>query len=569
MSLYRRLFIIFLTIAMLPTILFTLFTYNRYTYFLNTQNEELTTNISKKAATEANLSLQNLSKLQSAFNFDTENQQSIIEELKKYKVESSYTNLDVWESNEKIKYLCQIELNTYSFVNGIFIFTPSGEVLGYGNGIEVSPTYSPYSDEWYQATLQSNGNFYTDGNTKKDFLLGADSSISFSSCIYDLPSDDLLGILFIDCSADFFDLSHVNTIPDSTYMTIKKNDCLLYETGTPIESSSSILQHTTSLDADNMVLTIFFDLSNLTSEFQVTKYLLFFMTLFCLVLVIVLSLILSRDITTPIHLLSQKMSSKDHSDLIGYESYLARKDEIGVLYNEYQRMIEELDHYIKEELQNKLITLNSQMRSLEAQINAHFLYNTLEGISSLGAIEGISDISIMAEALSDMFRYSIKTQSELVPLNEELTHVKNYIAIQQILFDYGFEFTIELEESLLHLKVLKLILQPIVENALYHGLLSCNCGSQITLSGFINNNCLYLVVSDDGTGITKEKLAALQESLEEPLTYTELGYQNKNSIGVKNIHSRICLYYGTGFGIQIKSELNKGSTFTIAVPVIN
>ena len=87
-----------------------------------------------------------------------------------------------------------------------------------------------------------------------------------------------------------------------------------------------------------------------------------------------------------------------------------RSDEIGILYNEYENMIEELDHYIKNELQNKLLTLNSQMRSLEAQINAHFLYNTLEAISSLAAIEGVKDISTMAESLSSMFRYSIKTK---------------------------------------------------------------------------------------------------------------------------------------------------------------
>jgi len=105
-------------------------------------------------------------------------------------------------------------------------------------------------------------------------------------------------------------------------------------------------------------------------------------------------------------------------------------DEIGILYHEFNKMMKDIDTHIRESYQNKILTLDSQMKALEAQINSHFLYNTLESINSIAEIEEVESIVVMTKSLGDMFRYSIKTDSERVTVSEELQHVENYMAIQ-------------------------------------------------------------------------------------------------------------------------------------------
>ena len=227
-----------------------------------------------------------------------------------------------------------------------------------------------------------------------------------------------------------------------------------------------------------------------------------------------------------------------------------------------------LDVYKRQEYENKLILMDTQMKALESQINAHFLYNTLEAINSLAEIEGEKEISTMALALGDMFRYSIKTKGAVVILEKELCHVENFVAIQQIRFDNAFIFNMDVPQELLSSHILKLTLQPLVENALYHGLLNCSMGSTITLSARKAGGKLYFSVTDDGVGISGEAMEQLRKSLMKKSSFTEPNGDGNGSIGLKNINSRIQLYYGEQYGVNIVSETGKGTTVTICVPEI-
>lgn len=283
---------------------------------------------------------------------------------------------------------------------------------------------------------------------------------------------------------------------------------------------------------------------------------------------IVLSYFLARYLTQPITALSHIMAHSREKHRIMESPYLNRTDEIGTLYNQYRTMLEENNHYIKSEYENKMILMDTQMKALESQINAHFLYNTLEAINSLAEIEGSEDISTMALALGDMFRYSIKTKGALVPLKKELAHVQNFVAIQQIRFDNAFCFQMDVPEEMLSCKILKLILQPLVENALYHGLLHCNAGSTICLTAKKEAGILCFQVRDDGVGMELEVLERLQKILEEKPRFRKLNQRDNGSIGLKNINSRIRLYYGDGYGLTIISEPGNGTTVQIRVPEV-
>jgi two-component system sensor histidine kinase YesM len=263
------------------------------------------------------------------------------------------------------------------------------------------------------------------------------------------------------------------------------------------------------------------------------------------------------------------MANQNGSHLTITEKFSNRNDEIGILYNEYNVMVEELNASIKKDYQDKLITMDAQMRSLEAQINSHFLFNTLESINSLAELDDNERISTMVMALGNMFRYSIKTQSELVTIEEEIQHVQDYISIQQIRFDQRFTFQLFIPPDLYQLRVLKLILQPLVENALYHGLNYCSSGDTITLDGYLDHSFLHLCVTDNGIGMTAEELTLLQKKLQEESSFTELGHRTRQSIGLKNIHTRIELYYGKGYGITIKSAPHSGTAIDLLLPLLN
>lgn len=175
----------------------------------------------------------------------------------------------------------------------------------------------------------------------------------------------------------------------------------------------------------------------------------------------------------------------------------------------------------------------------------------------------------MSLALGNMFRYAIKTESELVTLEQELQHVRDYVAIQSIRFDYHFHLHVDISPDLRSQKVLKLILQPLVENSLRHGLQYCTCGSEIYLHAFLLDGNLHILVSDDGIGILPDQLSLLRQQLNEEATFTELGHRNKQSIGLKNIQSRIELYYGKCYGLTVNSIYEQGTQIEIVVPVLS
>lgn len=573
MKLKYRLFIIFFLISNIPLVIISYFSYNRYTSLLKAQLNQVSQNLLEHAVDTANNTIDDINHITEIFTFYSESYDSIVANLKKYTGDEVYTTYDIFQSNKNIKFICQNLIYSSDYINGIFIFTPSGETLGYGYGdsIDILPGYNPREDEWYQKTIAAEGKIYVDGTTEKDYMINASPSITFSRALYDVYSHGFLGVLIVDCSPDLFNLESVNTMPENVMLSVEgPYNQILYTNATDLPTNFA--NHSTVVMKENLkleplTLSAAINYDALYQEFGASRLVLIAFAIICAVIFLIISIVLSYYVTNPIAFLSNRMSKYKSNDYIKNSKYLERTDEIGILFNEYNSMLHELDSYIKKEYQNKLITLDSQMKSLEAQINSHFLYNTLESINSLAEIEGIETISTMSMALGSMFRYSIKTKSELVTIADEINHVKDYLSIQQIRFSNRFHVDISIPQTLYNTKVLKLILQPIVENAFYHGLNYCTTGNYIQLSAKVVDHLLYIMVSDNGKGMSKEQLHTLKEHLKKPAKFMELGHRNKQSIGLKNIHSRIELYYGQTYGLSIQSKEGQGTVVTIKIPI--
>lgn len=575
MKLKYRFFLIFSALAVVPLFLFSYIAYNHYINLSNSQITETSSKIMEQAVKETDSVFGSMQHILELVQYTSPNEETILQELGKFAdPNSEHSDQDIYEANKKMKYIFQNFVFSTENINGIFIFTPSKVVLGqgYGNGVDVRSDYDPAGEDWYEKTLELEGKIYVDGVKERDYLLNDTPSISFSMCVYDVYSRDFLGVLYINCSQEIFSLDTVNVLPEATEFVIKRENEILYKSN-PFdwENSSETNKESHKIEynqeiAGGVTLTAVFDKAGLAADFRVTLSLMLFALVVFLILFIVLAYFLARYLTEPITVLSHIMAHPREKNRAVESPYMNRTDEIGTLYNQYQTMLEENNHYIKSEYENKMILMDTQMKALESQINAHFLYNTLEAINSLAEIEGAEDISVMALALGDMFRYSIKTKGALVTLEKELAHVKNFVAIQQIRFDNGFRFEMDVPEELYSCRILKLILQPLVENALYHGLLHCNAGSSIYLSARKENKIIYFTVKDDGVGMASETLEQLQKLLEEKPKFGELSQHANESIGLKNINARIRLYYGEDYGLSVKSEQGCGTTVQIKIP---
>ena len=589
-----KLIFVFLTFSIVPILIVTLSSYNAYKSLVAKQVSLVSNNMIESTVERIDHIFKNINRITLSFQqLSTKpGELTTAEELKKLINNPIANPYDFYSARNNMLFFFNNLVLGNEYLNGIYLFLPDGRSITYGINTDLVVGYNPLQDEWYQRTLDKEGGLYISETNTKSFILNAEPSITFSRALYDANTRQFLGVLMLDCGLDIFKGIDKGIVPDITNMyLVNQKGTVLYDNlqqsiGQPLpdtlyqysslapgetheETKGGILHVTRPFPDNDWRIVASINLSKLNEQFGVSERLLLYIALTCTLIFVSLSIILSNLITKPIVELSKSMRKNKYMHLVTTKKYLERKDEIGVLYTEYNKMIQDIDSYIKESYQNKLITLDSQMRSLEAQINSHFLYNTLESINSIAEIEEVESIAVMTKALGDMFRYSIKTESELVPIQEELAHVVNYLTIQSIRYEDKIDFKFQVPDHLLTVKVLKLVLQPIIENAINHGLEGAIERLFITINVSEREHELLLEVTDNGIGISKEQQNKLKFLLSEPPTFGEIGRRDKRSIGLKNVHSRISLYYGNKYGLSLESEKYAGTKVTIIVPKTN
>lgn len=278
---------------------------------------------------------------------------------------------------------------------------------------------------------------------------------------------------------------------------------------------------------------------------------------FDLILAYILSLILSNSI--------RKLCNQIDSFEIGSDKYIHINTkfvskELQQLVNSYNKLNTRLVDSINQNYTIKLNEKQLKLQMLRSQINPHFLYNTLNSISSLANIHNIPEIKIIATSMSDLLRYNLKGNS-VVKLKEELEQVQRYIAIQQIRFPNKFEFEYSISQNILEMYTPIFILQPIIENAILHGLDEIHTGGYISLTAYTDANIIHILVCDKGKGIEEHKL----EELRSQLNKGSFILDNK-AIGIFNVNQRIKSYYGNDFGLSIESAVNEGTIIDISLP---
>lgn len=270
----------------------------------------------------------------------------------------------------------------------------------------------------------------------------------------------------------------------------------------------------------------------------------------------------TRSFAKRVSRLIEKIKIAETGDLTINEE-IKGSDEIAILDKQFNQMLLKLDRLIKKNYVQQLENKESQVRNLQLQINPHFLYNTLETISSIAAVNGVFLICDLCEKLGENFRYSLgRNYGEFVTVEQELSHTKNYIYIQKTRFGNKFEAYYNVEPGLEKNLVLRFILQPIVENAIVHGLSVVAQTGTLEISIYQEDDFLMIKITDDGIGMSKEMVEEIRDHIETRGDEE----RKKQSIGIQNVNQRIKLTYGEEYGITIESGENKGSIFTICLP---
>ena len=277
----------------------------------------------------------------------------------------------------------------------------------------------------------------------------------------------------------------------------------------------------------------------------------------CLLLALSAATALSNIIVKPLINLSQKMNEiKDENlDIV---CSVESDDEIGKLAAGFNIMVTRIKNLLSKSVEEQKKLRKYELALIQAQIKPHFLYNSLELIYTLCGMSGAKEAQAAVKSLADFYRIALSKGQEVISLEDEIKNVNDYLSIQRYRYCDVFDYTINIQDQIKKSRILKLTLQPLVENAIYHGLKTKGSFGKLSIEGYVNGQNADIVIQDDGAGMSREKI--------EEIFTNDKSTDNMKSFGLRSVDERIKLFFGEAYGLTIESEPGKGTTVTVTIP---
>lgn len=294
-------------------------------------------------------------------------------------------------------------------------------------------------------------------------------------------------------------------------------------------------------------------ISDLNGRLVALRQVMYVVLAACMMAAFLLALWLSGNITNPIRKFI-KMMTYAQSGNFDVQIQYQRKDEFTFLFSQYNVMMRKIKGLIDELYVSEVRKKEAELKALQAQINPHFLYNTLDSINWIALRHKVPDISHMVTSLSDFFRYSLSKGQDIIPIGDELRQVESYLSIQQIRFKEKLTYTIEVEPEVLGYDAVKLTLQPIVENSLVHGIEKKRGNGHVRIRARLAEGRIEIQIADDGIGAPAEQLNAL------------LAAKDGQSFGLNNVNERIQQVFGEKWGIRFREHEGDGVVAVVCFP---
>lgn len=493
-----------------------------------------------------------------------------------------------------IKQTLQGFTTLYPEIAGIVLVNASGDYIS--NEMYPRAEQSLIQENWYQKASANPGIFMVLGQPKERNLTTHvrykdDEIVSVARSITDEASGRVRGVIMIDLKLRSVSQAARNVtlgksgyvmVTDAEGQSVYKPEHPLIEhiptdwfpsgeSGTftaETEGGTLLFMYQSSTFTGWRTVGVFPTRDSISEVRQIQFYVVSFVFVVCL-FGLSASSWFSRSIAQPIFRLMSYMRRAETGNLRPGR-WSDRADEIGMLGNSYNRMLAQIRQLISLNELRERQKRDAEMRSLQEHIKPHFLYNTLDTIHWMARKEGAEDVSGMVGALSRLFRIGLSKGQDYIPLHSEIEHMTSYMQIQQTRYRDRLQYTLNIPDELRHLFVLKLLLQPLIENAIYHGIKGRRGPGHIRVEARLEHNRLLLTVQDNGAGMSNERLAEMQQLLKAPLASLEAsspGMTGK-SYGMLNVQARLRLSFGDEYGIVLESQEGEGTSVTIIHPLM-
>lgn len=273
----------------------------------------------------------------------------------------------------------------------------------------------------------------------------------------------------------------------------------------------------------------------------------------------VIYFLLSRTVTRPVRRLVASMQKfEKQAETFEYKADMSNVAEFQTLSTSFEHMVLMIQSLVEKVHNEEIVLRKTELKALQAQINPHFLYNTLDSIQWMCEQDNSKDAVKMVGALAKLFRISISHGNEFIAISDELKHAESYLIIQSYRYKNQFTYSFDVDKSVLDCMCNKITIQPFIENAIYHGLDRMVDEGEIKIIVERRGKDIAIIVKDNGLGMTEEQCKAVLQK----------GRSDSKGIGVKNVDDRLKIYFGEEYGITIDSELDVGTTVTIKIPKI-
>lgn len=487
------------------------------------------------------------------------------------------------ENETEVLSLIESALETDEYINSIIIVSKDGRIISNEKSINMTVSVDMMNEHWYVDAL-SNGDPILTGAKMTQFSMDQDTwVISISEEIIDENGNNI-GLIIIDVNYAVIQklLSNLDLGTEGSVFILNDNDQLVYHGDPACFMSDGAYQeilNIASMDdgyhSEMNKTTYEYRLNNAdwrligVSSLDANKAFkrqlletLFMISFILLTIVLGSGVFIAEYITRPIRKLELAMQEVDESFEALVEVDTA-SIEIQHLTMHYNDMLKRISKLLLEISEKEKYLRDYELASLHSQINPHFLYNTLDTIVWMAEFEDSEAVINITKSLANFFRLSLNKGNDLITLEGELNHVREYLFIQSARYQDKLFFEINEVTDLSDYLVPKIIIQPLVENAIYHGIKEKDGSGLVKIDVELNPETIDILISDDGPGMNVEKLEKLRLSLSSKVNH--ISSKKLGGVGLRNVHERIKLYYGDESGITVDSKQGVGTTVKLTI----
>jgi Predicted signal transduction protein with a C-terminal ATPase domain len=483
------------------------------------------------------------------------------------------------------------ETNKDSLIS-ICVFSDKGEVISASPVGQLKSSVDPRESDWFSKALLKKGkpsffnphvqNLFVDPSNKYKWVVSLSRAVELTN-----NKKITSGVLLVDINFGGIEqiCKSVNVGKSGYVYLIDREGEIIYHPRQQLIYSNLIEEnnkqeaeyedgnHIETFQGEDRVVTIktvgytgwkivgVTPMSDITSDYKQMSLFAIFIMFFGIFILVFLNMFVSSRIANPIKALENSVKKLENG-VKDVDISISGSYEIQHLGKAIRSMVNQMHILMDNIVEEQESKRKSELNALQAQINPHFLYNTLDSIVWMIENENYEGAIIMVTALARLFRISLSKGKNIITVRDEIEHARNYLTIQNIRYKNKFTYDIQVDEKTLNFASIKLIIQPLIENAIYHGMEFMGGDGEILVKTYIKDNDLYIDVIDNGLGM-------LQEVADTLLTSESKVEKKGSGIGLKNVHERIQIYFGKNYGLKIYSEPDEGTTISIHMPCVD